>query len=355
VESPAIESSASMQRLILHFGTHKTGSSSLQYYLSKADLGHDWQYPNWQERNHSGMVQSVASSPESLVAKSSGTKSEREAQNEQKYNREIYINTLRNYKTSNLIVSAEGASLLNAQELIEFKELNENEGYETLAVGYFREPKSYIESMFQQRVRGLNEINLLDIADLYPKYRKIADNFESAFGTDNVSLRKFDKGGDIVDDFLDHLGIQRQEQPIPRLNKSLSLPALKLLYAYRKFGPPRTQRPQDWKINDLFISRLRMLNGQQFRLSTAITDPILNAYADETQWVETKMGSRFDQQVDQYENAISTESQLFEFEPEALSWLLSQAEIERTELAQDPRVVADWVHKLFKMLANQFE
>lgn len=344
-----------MQRLVLHFGIYKTGSSSLQYYLSKADLGHEWQYPNWQERNHSGMVQSVAFSPSSLVAKSRGTKSESEAQNEKKCNQEIYINSLRNNKASNLIVSAEGASLLNAQELIEFKQLNANEGYETFAVGYFREPKSYIESIFQQRVRGLNEMKFSDIAGLYPKYREIADNFESAFGTDNVSFRKFDKGDDIVEDFLDHLGIQRQEQPIPRLNKSLSLPALKLLYAYRKFGPPRTQRPQDWKINDLFISQLRMLNGQPFRLSTAITDPILNARADETQWIEAKIGGRFDQQVDQYENEVSAESQLFEFEPEALSWLLSQAEIERTELEQDPRVVADWVHKLYKMLAQQFE
>ena len=33
-----------MRRLVLHFGTHKTGSTSIQRTRAKASLGPDWEY-----------------------------------------------------------------------------------------------------------------------------------------------------------------------------------------------------------------------------------------------------------------------------------------------------------------------
>lgn len=48
-----------MRRLILHFGTHKTGSTSIQRTLARANLGPDWEYANLGAANHSRVILSA--------------------------------------------------------------------------------------------------------------------------------------------------------------------------------------------------------------------------------------------------------------------------------------------------------
>lgn len=77
----------------------------------------------------------------------------------------------------------------------------------TLVALYLREPVDFIVSMYQQMVKAQNITKSLReyVETSFPSYSDIANEWIKVFGRENVALRKYDRGdlvgGDIVSDF----------------------------------------------------------------------------------------------------------------------------------------------------------
>lgn len=104
---------------------------------------------------------------------------------------------------------------------------------EVKIVAYIRRPDSYAEAMYKQKVKN-GRIDPDPMAFLKKwgrnlNYKEILDAYSNAFGEGSVSVRPFErdrlKGGDVVDDFMDQLGVEMTDdfmRPDATSNKTLS-------------------------------------------------------------------------------------------------------------------------------------
>ena len=131
-------------------------------------------------------------------------------------------------------------------------------------------------SSFQQRLKGGFE--RFDPAEFYPRYRRL-EVFDSVLGRERVSLWKFDPArfpeGDVVRDFCARLGIEIAPDDVVRVNESLSLPAMSILFAYRVHGPGYGEGPQAVRENWALARALQDVPGAKFRFHESAVAPVL--------------------------------------------------------------------------------
>ena len=104
-------------------------------------------------------------------------------------------------------------------------------------VCYVRDPLSFAASTFQQALKGgLAEIP----APISPRYRPRLETFLRLLGRDNIIVLPYEganpEAGSVVDTFFGMFSLKIPEQEI-RLNRSLSLPAAKLIYKLNLTSP----------------------------------------------------------------------------------------------------------------------
>lgn len=258
-------------KLIIHAGTPKTGTTSLQTYLDKKQRKLRRKgilYPHNLER-----LQNFTAPKHQWFEKNLVTA-------HLEYFLENFKNIVSqlNKDTHTIILSSEGIYNYWWDFPDESKEvLAELKQFFNLEIWvWFREPLQFIESYYKQCIRNpqvednpcygkdlsFSEILEMEWFSQHLNYQGFVTECQALFGENNVSAFKYE--GDVVQEVIQRLGLATpHDNPTPRKNQSLNSASIALL---------RTINQYDIKAKDkaLLIPHLKEING------------ILAAYTEDT-------------------------------------------------------------------------
>ncbi len=347
-----------IKECIVHIGLHKTGSSSIQNTLNNADIGLDFVYLNLGIPNHSIPIYSLfTEKPEQYyIHKRKGLSKE----NVIDYNKKMMtrlINGIDSSTADKIIISGEDISGLSKPALKKFKEFLQLFFSKVTIVAYVRNPYSFMQSSFQERVKG--GLNSFTIDKGYPHYRAKIKKFDDLFGRENVLLYHFDKKTlykeDVVLDFCQHIGIKLDPKKVKQSNESISRETLSLLYIYYKFGKGYGVGPKVVQENNQLTRELDKLGNTKLTFSPGLLKPILEKYRNDIEWIETRMGISFDESVMESKNDIQSENDLLKVDPfviKALQKRIGKYDLPKDMKADLPEAIAELVHILRKKLSK---
>jgi len=227
-----------VERLLLHIGTHKTGSSSIQASVDGYDDGTLF-YARFNMPNHSdAMYTAFAEAPESYAIWRRHGLTRAQVQDKRRAYRDRFEQDLAREDRAALVVSGESMSRIDPAgkaELIDFARRHLGE-IEVLC--YVRAPVSFAASAFQERVKsGIKNVQ----ASISPGYRNCLETYDELLGTGRVRVRVFDRrhleGGSVVRDFCTQAGMDPDRVTETSRNESLSASALKILYTFNRTNP----------------------------------------------------------------------------------------------------------------------
>ena len=233
-----------MKQLLLHIGTGKTGTTSIQHAITRAfkekNLG-NVTYPDISGSNHN-FVAEVYKDPKRLSRSS-----------RHRYRSQLRNNTfteltsrvrdnLRQWIAKNdcTILSGEYFGGLSALEVQQFYEDLQLWGVERVRVLiYIRHPSSYYLSFIQQQLKGSHQITHPEVFKY--RFRQSIQRWQAV--TTDVIVRQFDRcnliGNDVISDFVrqvsDFFGevIEGDRIGLIRENESLSAEGMLILQRYR--------------------------------------------------------------------------------------------------------------------------
>ncbi|MFT5572367.1 MAG: hypothetical protein ACI9FR_001290 [Cryomorphaceae bacterium] len=258
-------------KLIIHAGTPKTGTTSLQTYLDKKQRklrGKGILYPH-----------NLAKLQNPTAPKHQWFEKNLAVTNLQHF-LENFKNIISQVKqdTHTIILSSEGIYNywwdFSDQSKVILGELSEL--FDTQVWVWFREPLGFIESYYKQCIRNpqiannpcygknLSFAEMLDIEwfSRHLDYQGFVTECQTLFGEENVSV--FEYQGDVVQEVIRKLGLATlHDNPTPRKNNSLNSASIGLL---------RTINQYDIKAKDkeLLIPHLKEINE------------VLNSYENES-------------------------------------------------------------------------
>ena len=343
-------------RIILHFGMHKTGSTSIQNsFFNNAGLLEHLLYPDFGTHSHNPLLSNLygrkaAKAPSPEIAK------------RKKINAKTKLKTALDTnleKNDDILISAEVLSAFNIKQLNKLYSLLSTYAKEIIAVGYIRSPKSYIESAFQETLKGGN-IKRLDLTKRYPNYQERIQKFDLILGQENVFLWKFNPSafpdGCVVRDFCQRLNINLPAESMVRVNESLSLGAVSLLYAYSKFKSKLKIIDDHRKSQKLFIKNVSdYQDGKKLHFASSLILPILEQHKLDLEWMEARLGESLAENIYLHDDqAIASESDLLKFDPACTQWLASQLGDDYAKNWHPDMSglqIAEWMH-LLRIKAN---
>lgn len=299
-------------RCILHIGMPKTGSSSIQATLWRENNIEDCEYLKiGKVSNHAPIIFSLFSKrPELYYIHKDEQRTLSQLDEFVKHYREELTKTLTSIQAKQYIISGEDILYLQEDELHELKLYLLQFSCEILVVGYVRPPISFMQSAAQQNIRA-GAVGF-GIADFSPNYRNGLEKFDRVFGQDKVALIKFAPdslvAGDVVVDFCSRIGISVENKKILRVNESLSLEAIALLYVFHKFCKGGACAPSDKiiKLTENFLT----FGVRKFHYSKLLSDQIRTKIITDIQWMENRMGCSFAEPAIDSDDGISSEEDL---------------------------------------------
>ena len=221
-----------VKEVILHIGSPKAGSSSIQASLRDFDDGETF-YASLGEVNHTLPIIVSFLDDESKINRKT-KKIQNAFDRKQRYLKKLEGQLSRNDR-ERIIISGEGIAHKlrdkDKQKLIEYLCCNDAN---LKIIYYVREPISFTKSIFQQQVK-VNGRAILP-KSLKSKHKLRLNYFYKVIPKENIIVRKFDRDilekGCVVKDFSSVVDIEVDK--VVNVNESLSLPALKLLYEFNK-------------------------------------------------------------------------------------------------------------------------
>jgi hypothetical protein len=313
-----------MKELIIHFGMHKTGSSSIQRVLFDILPREGVVYLNPGYPNSSGFISSAFLEKPELFH-GNWKKGLSEHQIENKINKLLgIIESGISDDADKYIISAEDFCRLSLSGFARFIDFASTKFHIIRAIGYVRSPKSFMESYFQQAVKD-NELNFLSFDWLYPNYRRRFEKFEAVLGRDNVTYVKFNsktlKNGCVVRDFCSRIPVDIKSAHISRINDGLSLPALKFLWIYRRLGSGYGVGACAIEKNKKIIRVLSKIEGPKVCFSWKSVRPILDFYADDIAWMESRLGESIADPESDCVDSIINDNDLYNIDEKSLKRL----------------------------------
>lgn len=351
-----------MKRCVIHFGMHKTGTSSIQHSFHQQLDTPQWKYLDLGRVNHSGPLSMLLEdNPRHRQKRGLGADTLPER-------KDWYKNLLLAQMDSdaeNVLISGESlcSSAIGVEQLQVLRDLLASRVDQISVVGYVRSPKAYMESAFQEKTkRGFLELDFRKSC-MYPNYRQQLTKFYKVFGKKNVELWKFEPRsfpeGCVVQDFCARLGIAFPVESIKRVNDGLTFEALAFLYTYQKYGLLYAEDVVDFdRRGDLLITeQLAKLKGNKVRFDWEAIAPGLEKRQKDIHWVEEQLGESFEEPHHNEYPVIREEADLLSYRLQDLQWLLEQLgpEYENRRYAQVTyREVAEWMNELRTQLLKQY-
>jgi hypothetical protein len=318
-----------MSRCIVHAGMNKTGTSSIQRSLYHGLADPRFHYVDMGHPNASKAITEAFAQPLSNAAAAQ---------------RERLAAQLAQAQQRCAILSAEGIGALAAPELQELMAWLRQHVSCVDTVVYVRSPASFMESVFQQHLKGGTPVT--DPHSLVPRYRNRFGKLIDACEAQPVRFWHFDprtlEQGCVVRDFCSRLDIAVDEQAIRRVNDSLSLPAIRLLYVQRRFGQ-QMGRDRARRENSLLIQALKTLPGPRLRFHQDWIQPALDAQREGIRWMESLLEKSLqeDPALRQGDTALRGEPDLLRLDIEAIDWLARQLDAAPRTIGAGPDALQD--------------
>ncbi|WP_339934433.1 hypothetical protein [Vreelandella glaciei] len=284
-----------IEEAIVHVGMPKTGSSSIQDTLSRLPM-QEVEYLSLNSPNHSGFLMTVLSDkPHNYHSHVSNGLSYKEVQVLKKnYTQKLHY-ALKNVNKPQILISAEDLSRPDGSmsELTYFKQILLGYCKRVRVIGYVRPPIGYMQSAFQQRLKGGINSNL-NLKSVYPNYYKRFSRIDTVFGRENVELVPFRSDslykGDAVLDFAHRIDVDLAPDQIVRTNESLSLEATSLLYVLRYLNKSAPYKNFN-RDNGQFIAMLNKFGSQKLVFSASAVASFLEANRQDLDWISGRLGS----------------------------------------------------------------
>lgn len=305
---------------IVHIGMHKTGSTSIQASLHKRLESKTFCYFDLGSANHSLRIFSLFSKEQrhTIHKKRNFTKKDIDDFNLDTMN--FLIKNIDSCDKPVMIISGETTYRLLKNELEEFRDFLYQYFEKITIVAYVRTPKSFIESSFQQGIKG--GVDKFNVERSYPGYRNRFEKFDLVFGRENVKFWKFNPkrfpDGSVVMDFCNRLGIEMQTEYTIRINDSLSKEALSLLYIYRKYGPGFGVGSNVISQNHKIIDALSNIGKRKIKFSPTLIKHILEQNREDLLWMEKRLGEDLNESMDAGIDDIENEEDLLTFNEETV-------------------------------------
>jgi hypothetical protein len=347
-----------MKQCILHVGMSKTGTTSIQESLYYDLSDPAFRYIDLGQVNHvAAMTTLFSDTPEnSYVHRRMG----RSAQQVAQYRVQLLYELDKHLAATDVgvqsILSAEYCWGMRWMEYERVRKFMADRGYIVRIIAYVRPWKPWLESSFQQRLQaGLSSFQVSPASHSKIDYRERIETLETVFGSEHVQVFKYEPStfleGCVVRHFCQQVGIHFDAGRIRRANGSLTLPAVQLLYAYRKFGPGYGTGTVAGAENAWLVRRLREVQGPALRFHSSAVEPVLSKVLPQVPWLEQRLGLPFTEDLTRYDQGacIRTEADLFDFDAAALGWLAdaTQSGLARPSAGEDAaRAVAAQMHKL---------
>ncbi len=354
-----------MKQCILHLGMPKTGTTSIQRSLCFGLSDPAFRYLHWQRINcNSEMDMLFANSPANSYF---SVKLGWSARQIRRYKTRVADELEKILETTpadvRLIISAEPSWQMQESEFVRLRTFMADRGYVVNIIAYIRPWKQWLESHFQQRIKGGQHITLLpNDRTFHLDYRAHIQTLETVFGADQVQILNYAPqnfpDGCVVRDFCQHLGIRADQVQIQRANDSLKLPAVQLLCAYQKFGPGYSRGVQASLEKSLLIEQLLQLGGPPVRFHSSVVEPLIQDLAPQRPWLEQRLGSAFTEDIYKADDeiCIREEADLFDFSPATLAWLAAasrSAPVRAINRQEAALAVSAQVHRLRRMDSQQ--
>ncbi|MGJ8668073.1 MAG: hypothetical protein ACSHXK_01180 [Oceanococcus sp.] len=311
-----------MKTALIHFGLHKTGSSSIQKTLGHSATGlaeEGWLYPDFEifgqaQYNHSVALSGLYCTDASkyhMYAK-------RRWVPEQVVTH--FQNQFQNYlqHDQNLILSGEDLSNLNVAQLRQFHTDISSHGYSIHSVAFLRSPISGCTSSVQQRVKGgqslAQSLNIFSArADTsLSKALKIRTAFPQTefYSFDEV----IDQGGPVA--FFCRVGglpthILQEERIV---NSSLSMGAIRLLGAINETAPMLIDQTLNFGRDSGDHVPFSRIKGENFQLLRCELEPIYEQLLEQ----QLQLEKQFDLQFTKSGQALSCAASEFAWTDELL-------------------------------------
>lgn len=210
--------------VVLHIGMHKTGTSSIQSFLStnynsileENDILYVKSGRNTSAKHmHAGHHRLAWSTVKKYADRRNGGVTDR-----------IWFKALKEIEEVNpkkAIISSEFFWPAKRGEIEKIKEMIH--GKQVKIIIYIRNQLSMAKSLYKQIVKGegyfRSIVNMINNREWYFDYEKILNKWVEVFGLENTDIRIYDKvDGDIVGDFAEAIGIETEGRREPVQNVS---------------------------------------------------------------------------------------------------------------------------------------
>lgn len=229
-------------RLILHIGMHKTGTTALQEALAGYDDG-ETRMARLRHPNHSiQMLTCFAADPARYhVWVRQGMAAEKVLALREAMLRELADELA--LPRRQLLISGEEMSLMQPGSVAAMAAFLGPVADHSRVLAWLRPAAGYVGSAFQQMVKA----GQATLALPRPRYRERFEKFATTFGRDAMTYRLYDparqKGGSTVAEFCDMVGIPAQQVAERQENVALPPDALRLIWMLNRDGPPTTGTP----------------------------------------------------------------------------------------------------------------
>lgn len=346
-----------MKQSVFHIGMPKTGMTSIQQSLCFGLSDPAFRYLHWQRINCNSQMMLLFnnSSAGRYFSERLGWSARQVRQYKTRVVQDLDKLLAANSAEVCPLISAEPSWHMKESAFTRLRTFMGDRGYAVKNIAYIRPWKQWLESHFQQRVKGGRGLTFLPKDHIQLHYRARIQTLDTIFGADQVQIlnyvpKQFPEGC-VVRDFCQQVGIRADLLQIQRANDTLTLPAVQLLYAYRKFGPGYGRGPQAYMEQHLLNQQLLQLDGPPVRFHSSIVEALIDELAPQQPWLEQRLGSAFTEDIYTADDGICIreEADLFAFAPTTLEWLAAVSHstpVRATNRQEAALAVSAQVHRL---------
>ena len=307
--------SSPIDKVFIHVGMHKTGTTSIQGTLFKNNgilHKNNILYSKQWGRNHSVPVRNIwDDNPEAYHINIKMGLSKRKIKKVNKSYKKRFCNEIRNTKLNTLVLSGEGICKMDKKNLMEFKSfllsVLPNAKIEILIC--LREPVAYIASAYLQAVKGGGGKSIdAQIKICKSLYRKRIDKFVELFGKDKVTIYKFEDAlkhqYGLVACFLELIGVKKNDLDAfeyTRANAAISNKAEEIISYInsRQTLIENNKIAEDREMGDIRL--LRKIRGEKFCLDRKTVEKIIKQNKNDIEWLKKNIGIDYTIDINKYE------------------------------------------------------
>ncbi len=354
-----------MRRCILHVGSHKTGSTSIQKSLLAGVASPKFDYVDFGQSNGSVPLMSIfKDSPETYKFYRQQGWSQNKVDRYCKYYKSQLEKVIRN-SDKDLILSGEDLIGLTEKELANLNRYFNNNGFIVEIMVYFRPWHNWLESLFNESCKhgttnffGImppGKIEQLQSDRL--NYRQSIEKFDKIFGENNVHVFVFNAAlfpkGCVVTHFCRQLQLEAVSQYVYRANDSMSLLAVKILYHYNHYVHEKRLKGFTKRDYRLFLKKLEQVKSNPIRFHSSLTERLLEPYRIQREWIEKRTGDAFEEKFsDGLSYAIRNQEDMMKFTLEEVLYLNNKMN-SKLHLQTDSKLSIEDIVSLIKVFETE--